>query len=201
METIVVSDFLSLVTVWAFCCLKVKNLFHSMDDYLALPSDFQKHLGDVILLDIRDMDDVSLAAEQIQMFCRGYKLDKAIGYKAAVCFEELAVNIIRHGFPKCKKRPGIDLRVVNDDENLILRLQDNCPVFDVEREIALAMHQGPAALERQIGLKILSAMAPDIKYVHTLETNNVIIRVPYISYSCLWPCLRGILPHFCPFWR
>ena len=90
---------------------------------------------------------------------------------------EMAVNIIKHGFPKCKKHPGINLRVVYDDENLILRLQDNCPVFDVERESALAMHQGTAAPERQIGLKILSAMAPDIKYVHTLETNNVIVRI------------------------
>ena len=73
---------------------------------------------------------------------------------------------------------GIDLRVVYDPRELILRTQDNCPTFNVEREIAMAISEGAADPEEHLGLKILSGLAEDIKYVHSLETNNVILRFP-----------------------
>ena len=67
-----VSDFLSLATVWACCSFKTRKLLPSKSDYRALPENFQLSPGDVILLDIRDEDDVSLVSEQIQMFCKGH---------------------------------------------------------------------------------------------------------------------------------
>ena len=170
-----VSDFLSLATVWAYYSIKTRKLLPSKSDYQALPENFQLSPGDVILLDIRDEDDVSLVSEQIQMFCKGHGIDEKSGYEAAVCFEELAVNIIRYGFPKCKKQPGINLRLVYDPKELILRLQDNCPPFNVEREIAMAISKGIADPAENLGLRVLGSLGPNIRYVHSLETNNVIL--------------------------
>ena len=134
--------------------------------------------GDVIVLDVRNEDDVSLVSQQIQLFCKGHKIDSTTGYDAAVCFEELAVNTIRHGFPNCKKDPGIDLRVVYDPRELIIRMQDNCPPFNVERQIAMTVSQRAEKPGEHLGMKILSGVASDIHYVHSLETNNVILRFP-----------------------
>ena len=134
--------------------------------------------GDVILLDVRDEEDVSVVSQQIQLFCKGHKIDERIGYRAAVCFEELAVNTIRYGFPNCKKSPGIDLRVVYGPNELIVRMQDNCPAFNVERQTAAIISQGEMEVRENLGLKILAGMAPNIKYVHALETNNVIMHFP-----------------------
>ena len=170
-----VSDFLSLATVWAYYSIKTRKLLPSKSDYQALPENFQLSPGDVILLDIRDEDDVSLVSEQIQMFCKGHGIDEKSGYEAAICFEELAVNIIRYGFPKCKKQPGINLRLVYDPKELILRLQDNCPPFNVEREIAMAISKGIADPAENLGLRVLGSLGPNIRYVHSLETNNVIL--------------------------
>ncbi|MGX8687268.1 MAG: ATP-binding protein [bacterium] len=178
LASFLVSDFLCLATVWGFYAFRTRRLRPTSEDYLALPENFHRSPGDVILLDVRDEEDVSLVSQQIQLFCKGHKIDARIGYEAAVCFEELAVNTIRHGFPKCKKNPGIDLRVVYDPEVLIVRMQDNCPVFNVEREIAVAVSQGRADPETHLGLKILGGMHAEIRYVHSLETNNVILRFP-----------------------
>ena len=71
-----VSDFLSLATVLACCSFKTRKLLPSKSDYRALPENFQLSPGDVILLDIRDEDDVSLVSEQIQMFCKGHGIDR-----------------------------------------------------------------------------------------------------------------------------
>jgi anti-sigma regulatory factor (Ser/Thr protein kinase) len=178
LASFLVSDFLCLTTVWLYYAVRTRRLIPTPEDYLALPENFRRSPGDVILLDVRDEEDVSLVSQQIQLFCRGHKIDEEIGYRAAVCFEELAVNTIRYGFPKGRKAPGIDLRVVYDPEALIVRIQDNCPAFNVEREIAMAVSQGKLSPEEHIGMKVLGGMAEDIKYVHTLETNNVILRFP-----------------------
>lgn len=171
-----VSDILCLVTVWALYAARLRKPLPSPDDYLNLPDDFHRGPGDVISLDIRDMEDVSLVALQIGMFCKGHKIDRKTGFAASVCFEELAVNTIQHGFPKCAKDPGMDLRLVYHERELIVRLQDNCPAFDVEKQIALALSEGDA--EEHIGMKIIGGMASNIRYVHSLETNNVILRFP-----------------------
>lgn len=178
LASFLVSDLLSLVTVWAYYAVKTHKLLPTPEDYMGLPENFHRSPGDVILLDVRDEEDVSLVAQQIQLFCKGHKIDRRIGSKAAVCFEELAVNTIRHGFPACKKNPGIDLRVVYNPDELIVRMQDNCPSFNVERQIAMTVSQGGTEVGEHLGLKLLGGMASDIKYVHSLETNNVILRFP-----------------------
>ena len=68
--------------------------------------------------------------------------------------------------------------MVYDPKELIIRMQDNCPAFNVERQIAIAISEGQAEPDEQLGLKVLGGMASDIKYVHSLETNNVIMRFP-----------------------
>ena len=178
LASFVVSDCLSLQTVNWYYSIKKRKVLPTLKDYLDLPEHFSRKPGDVIDLDVRNYEDVSLTSEQIMLFCKGHRIDKATGFRAALCFEELAVNIIQHGFPKCKKNPGIDLRLVYDPEKLVIRLLDNCSAFDVERQIAMAVENGTMNPEGSLGLKILGSMAANIKYVHTLETNNVILSFP-----------------------
>ena len=172
------SDFLCLATVWVFYSVKSRKPLPAPVDYLNLPADFHRAPGDVISLDVRDMEDVSLVSQQIELFCKGHRLDRQTGYKAAVSFEELAANTIQYGFPKRGKDAEIDLRLVCSDKELILRIQDNCPSFDVERQIAIAVSEGTADPEERLGLKLLGGMVSDISYVHSLETNSVILRFP-----------------------
>jgi two-component sensor histidine kinase len=96
--------------------------------------------------------------------------------KAALCFEELAVNVIQFGFPKCKKEPCIDLRLVISEDELVMRLRDNCPMFDVERYIAQQIKDSNDDGDPHLGLKMIASLSENIRYVHSLENNNVILR-------------------------
>ena len=173
-----VSSFLSLLTMRLYYTFKLRKGIPDLSDYLDLPEHFTMEPGDVIDLDVRDTEDVSVTSEQIRLFCKGHKIKDSIGFKAAVCYEELTSNIVLHGFPKCKKDPGIDLRLVYNPKELVIRIQDNCPAFNVERQIAMAVNDGTLNPEEKLGLRVLGGMADDIKYVHSLETNNVILRFP-----------------------
>lgn len=172
-----VSDLVTLAMVWVFHSLRVHKIIPTPEDYMDLSDNFHRSPGDVIYLDIRNQEDVSLVSEQIQLFCKGHRIDSRTGYEAALCFEELAKNIIDYGFPKAKN-PGIDLRVVYTPRELILRLEDNCSPFDVERHIAIEVSHGRVDREKHLGLRILHGMAHNISYIHSLETNNVILRFP-----------------------
>ena len=167
---------LLMLTVWLYYVVLTKKIFPSPNDYLALPHTFYFHPGDFISLEIRDTEDVSLVSEQIHLFCRGHKIDRKTGMNAALCFEELALNIIHFGFPKCKRNPCIVFRLVISENELVMSLHDNCPMFDVERYIEHQIDDFRDDGNIHIGLKMIGSLTENIRYVHSLENNNVILR-------------------------
>lgn len=179
LTTDLTSGLLLMITVWMYYAALTKKAFPTAREYLAMPDTFNPKPGNIISLDIRDIEDVSLVSEQIQLFCKGHKADSGICMKAALCFEELAMNIINYGFPNCKRTPHIDFRLVFSEKEMVMRIRDNCPMFDVERYIAKQIDAFGEDGEPKLGLMMVSAMVENISYVHSLESNNVIIRFEF----------------------
>ena len=171
-----VSDTLSLISIYIFYVVKCRKGRPQRKDFLNLPEYFHLNPGDVISLDIRDEDDVSLVSEQIMMFCKGHKVNERISYFASLAFEELAANIVQYGFPKNRSsHPIIDVRAVIKNDMLVLDLRDNCPQYDITKHMA-EIHDNPDDISHNIGTRIVSKIASDIIYLRTFDTNNVIIQ-------------------------
>lgn len=171
-----VSDAVTLLAVYVFYGIKCRTHFPTQRDLLALPAEFYLHPGDVISLDIRSMEDVTLTSEQIMFFCKGHKVDRKIAYFAALSFEELAANTVEYGFPQNRsKQPILDLRAVITGDLFVMRLRDNCPQFDITKQIAIANAPDADPLQN-IGIRTVSKTASDISYLHTFETNCIILR-------------------------
>ena len=169
------SDALSLLAVYILYRVKTHKVFPSRRDFLNLPDDFYLSPGDVISLDIRGMNDVSLASEQIMLFCRGHRVERKTAYFSALCFEELAANVVEYGFPNNRSaHPIIDLRVVITENKFVIRMRDDCPQYDITKQIAVA-NAADADPAQNIGIRIVSKLASDIRYVHAFETNSLII--------------------------
>ena len=170
-----VSDALSLIAILVFYEIRCRKAIPSRRDFLFLPEEFNLNPGDVISLDIRNMDDVSLASEQIMLFCRGHKIDRKTAYYAALCFEELAANVIEYGFPKNRSsHPVIDLRAAITKNRFVIRMRDNCPKYDVVKQISVANAEDADPM-RNVGIRIVSNLASDINYMNVFETNSLII--------------------------
>lgn len=170
-----VSDALSLLAVCILYAIKSRRCIPNRRDLLALPNEFQLSPGDVISLDIRSINDVSLASEQIMMFCKGHRIESKTAYYAALCFEELAVNVVEYGFPNNRSaHPIVDLRVVITENKFVIRMRDDCPQYDITKKIAAA-NADDADPTRNIGIRIISKLASDINYMHVFETNSLII--------------------------
>ncbi len=174
LSSFVVSDALSLISVYVYYQIKSRKFLPDKKGLLNLPAEYYLKPGDVISLDIRDIDDAVLTSEQIQLFCKGHGFDSKTCYYASLAFEEIASNIIKYGFPHNKnKDPIIDLRVVASTHTLVMRIRDNCPHFDITKSIAEVNESNDPTFG--LGIRVTSKIAKNIEYTHAFETNNIII--------------------------
>lgn len=196
LASFVFSDLLTLVMVTVFYQIKCRKPLPTISDYLSLPAEFDLGPSNMISEHVRNREDMALTSEQITLFCRGHGFSPRIGYYAALAFEELANNIITHGFPLNKQSdPVVDVRIVADGNRLILRLSDNCPRFDILKKIAEINEEGADPVHN-IGLRITGRIAEDIRYASTFETNNIIIR--YEDTEGWLPCRQDRPEHAAP---
>ena len=172
-----VSDFLTLVVVWIYNAVLHRKFRPTSKDYLNLPEQFEPNPGDLISFELRDTEDISLASEQIGLFCKGHHLGNGIANRASVCFEEVAGNVIRFGFPMNKsKTPIMDLRVFFSENRLVIRIQDNCPKFDIGARINSFSKADRDENFTGLGTLLINKLADEVKYAYSFETNTVFLE-------------------------
>ena len=88
--------------------------------------------------------------------------------------EEMAGNIVAHGFTKDRKKHSIDVRVVHKDDEAILRIKDDCTPFDPGERRKIAED---GDLTRNIGIRLVSKIARDVQYQNLLGLNVLTIRI------------------------
>ncbi len=178
-----VSDAVTLLLVYVYYMIRSGKLIPSRKDFLNLPEDFYLHAGDLISLDIRDYEEVSLASEQLMMFAKGHGFDNRTSFHASLALQELADNIIEHGFTNKQSRDNmIDFRAVYKMDKLVISIRDNCPKYDVVAKIAEINAEG-ADPGRNIGIRIISRTALNIKFLNTLEMNNIIFELNNTTFG------------------
>ena len=101
-------------------------------------------------------------------------IDKRRSYYAGLATEEMVCNVIDHGFTKDKKDHSADVRVVCKDNDVILRIKDDCVPFDPQ-ERNLLTEGGDAA--SNIGIRTVYSIASSIKYQNMFGLNVLTIRI------------------------
>ncbi len=89
--------------------------------------------------------------------------------------EELTTNVFRHGLRPGSALRTLDLRVVADGEDVVIRLRDGGAAFSLKRFAdRLSEEKDPNAGN---GIRILLNAAKSINYYRTYGMNTTIIRV------------------------
>lgn len=161
-----------LFAVYIVTAVREKKVKISVDDYLRLDSSFDIPPYDVIELDIRDSDDAALVSEQVQMFCRGHKLDTKKAYYSALALEETANLLFENN--KSVKGLKVDVRLVVKDGDIILRIRDNGVLLYPFGEKQGNLTDDPVS---HLGIKMVRKIAKDIRYFNTMRLNYIILRI------------------------
>ena len=108
------------------------------------------------------------------MFCLSRGIDKRRAYFSGLALEEMAGNIVIHGFSLDHKHHSIDVRIVHKDDTMILRIRDDCAPFDPAERQRMAEQDDTA---KNIGLRMVFKMAREIEYQNIFGLNVLTIKI------------------------
>ena len=141
---------------------------------MVIPDGFGAPESERMDLSVKSMEGVVSIAEQVQRFCLEHGIDRQRAYLAGLSMEEMAGNIVEHGFTKDNKSHSIDVRVVHKDDDMILRIKDDCVPFDPGERQKLAEDND---VTKNIGIRMVFRIARDVQYQNILGLNVLTIRI------------------------
>jgi len=166
----VICAVITLVGAWAV----LKRFPGNMEDLLAIPQRIGVGSEDRIDISVTSEEEVLDVSEQVGEFCLRHAIDARRSFFASLCMEEMSGNIVKHGFPLDNKHHGADIRVVRKNDEIILRVRDNCSAFDPS-EYHRVMQLDEA--DRNIGIRLVYGIAKEITYQNLLGMNVLTIRI------------------------
>ena len=170
----VLNGVVCLLVIVGYSCLKRKHLPRTMDDYMVIPDDFGAPESERMDLSLHSMEEVVSVSREVQAFCRSRGVDERRAYLAGLAMEEMAGNIIDHGFTKNTRSHTVDVRVVHKADDVILRLRDDCVPFDPGERQKIAENDD---LTKNIGIRMIFKIARDVQYQNILGLNVLTIRI------------------------
>ena len=163
---------LAVAVLWAWT--KKKRFPRRMDELMAMDDDFGAPESARLDVSLRTAQEVTQLSEQVQRFCLERGIDERRSYLAGLFLEEMTANVVEHGFTKDRKKHSADVRVVHKDDTVILRIKDDCVPFDPAERQSIVTPEDPT---KNIGIRMVYAMADDISYQNILGLNVLTIRI------------------------
>ena len=170
----VLNGVVTTLAVLLYSIIRIRHFPRNTGELMVIPESFGVAEEDRISLSLHSMEEVIRISQVIQNFCLGKGIDRRRSYLAGLCMEEMAGNVVAHGFSVDRKKYSVDVRVVYRDNGLILRLKDNCVAFDpaARREIA-----DPEDVTKNIGIRMVYKIAGSVSYQSVLGLNVLTITI------------------------
>ena len=147
----------------------------NVEELLAIPAGFEAPDTKRLDVTVRNMDDVVNISRQVMAFCGDLGADRRRTYLAGLSLEEMASNVVLHGFKKDKKKHhSVDIRVMYSEDTLLLRLRDDCRPFDPASRADLLNEED---ITRNIGIRTVFQTAQSVQYQNLLGLNVLTIRI------------------------
>ena len=156
---------LLLIPVCAWVTLK--RMPRNLEDMMLLPEGFGVPDGDRMDIAVGSEAEALQFSDRVIAFCLDHGIEKKRAYAAGLCLEEMAVNVIRHGF-RGEKNENVIVRVVYKGGELMIRLKDSCPPFNPKERAELF---DPEDKAHNIGIRMASRLSRKMEYQFILGLN------------------------------
>ena len=161
--------------LYLMICIRCGRPVTGISQLLMLPEDYGVPKEKCLRAAFYTVEDVIGFSQQVQDFCIRQGIDKKRSFYAALCTEELAVNVITHGFTNGKQTLSVRL-FVEQDQTLTLRFRDDGSSFDLIkfRQLSEPQTDDPAD---NIGIRIVFGLAKKVNYYASFKMNNTVIQL------------------------
>ena len=158
-----------LIHVW----VKNRKFPKKLEHFMLLPKSFGPKPDMILDCSVSNMSEAVGISETVMDFCKKRGIDHRRSYYAALCTEEMASNIVQHGFVP-DKHQSLMIRVVVSDEDLILCFRDSCKLFDIREKFDSVDQKDVTS---NVGIRLVMRMVKDVTYINTLKINTTIIKI------------------------
>ena len=164
------------------CCLVIllfatlfwKHFPKTLEQLLMIPDSFGAAENERIDISITQLSEVVSISSRVIDFCRERGIDERRAQHAGLALEEMAGNIVEHGFTKDSRPHSVDIRVIHRGDDIVLRLRDNCRAFNPSERFRLFDPADPA---KSVGLRLVYGMDKDVSYQNLLGLNVLTVRI------------------------
>ena len=161
---------LTLAMIVAVVWIKNKKVSFTATAFSLLPEQFGAQEGDYFETTIDTVEGVVGASAGAAEFCSAHDESPRNTTMISLCIEEMAANIVKHGFHKDNKPHSVDIRLLYKDGRRVIRIRDNCVNFDPINYLELHKTDDPTA---HIGIRMVMKMVKSANYVNSLGLNNL----------------------------
>ena len=165
---------LTILTAPAYVLFRLKRIPKTVDEWLLLPEDFGVPAEDVLDIPVRSMEDVSRFSAEIQAFCEKHGVGKSASMYAALCMEEMAGNVVSHGFRSDNKSHSLNVMTICKNGGILLRIKDDCIPFNPVEMWEMVSEEKSVD---SIGIRMVFGIADDVNYQNLLKLNVLTISI------------------------
>ena len=169
----ILSTIITVLMALIFVIYYNKRFPTSMQDLLCLPEGFGVPEDKRMAISIKDMDGVINVSEGVNAFCLEQGINRKHSYYTALCVEEMAGNIVKHGFND-KKKHSIDIRISHVKDDIVISMKDNCRMFNPQEAYEMF---SPEDITHNIGIRIVENISKSMIYQNTLGLNVLTIVI------------------------
>ena len=160
-------------TIYIMAWILNRKLPKKISDLCCYPKDFGVDKNDRLHISVHSMDEVINISKLVSDFCLSHDIGARKAYHAALCVEELAGNIVQHGF-KGNKEKVVDISVTKTADDLVIKFKDNCVLFDPTELVTMFNPEDPA---ENIGIRMARKTCKKMEYNPLLGLNVLTITM------------------------
>ena len=172
--TQILGNVINELIVVLYVIIKNGKPIRSIRDMMLFPDDFGIPDEDRIDISIHDIGEVTSISQAVWNFCDAHGVDKFKRYCASLCLEEMAGNIVQHGFTKDRKKHSVDIRVSYVRDELRLNIKDDCVPFN---PVEVSKLFDPDDRTHNLGLRVTAGVTKEMSYQSTFGLNILSLTI------------------------
>ena len=131
------------------------------------------------VIDKNDEQEAVRMSKETTDFCTQNGANRRTAFLVGLASEEAVGNVIEHGFADGKAH-SIEFRVLRKPDCWIVRIRDDCRLFDVKKYMEQYSSDDPS---KNIGLKMIMGIAEEVTYFKALNLNNLTLKLGQTEQS------------------
>lgn len=168
-----ISEFLAVTVLFTVPWIKLRRI--SLDPQRLLMLEEKGSDAPKLSIPISTLSEAIGSSEAVVEFCKANGVDSRRCMLSGLCCEEMAVNVVTHGFKKSSKKDlAVEIFALIEDGGVTLRIMDNAVRFDPAEKLKYTDPDDPC---KNIGIRMVSKIADDMEYRSTFGMNVLRIKL------------------------